>query len=394
MTTGCGFRKAVALFKYLNETLGWGFEEIPCRNSVENWVKKSGYFIYNNPSLKTSGDYAMIIDESVMLGSERMILNLGIEANKATDEALNYSDIEVLGIHVDSQWDSAKIVKALASDQKKMGKKPEYIISDNDTKLRKAISDYDCIQVRDVGHSIAMHLKRVYEKEADFKKFIKQTGRSKTEKALSQCSYLLPPRQRKIARFMNLGTTVDWAAKIINSYSSFNEKEKQAYRFVIQNKKLISELELVFECTNQLLSIIKTAGFSYDSIGKSLAIIAGRLSKSKNKRVKKLLALLTGYLLEEAEKLKSSQTIWHASSDMIESVFGCYKFRKSTNLLHGVTSYALILPLVTKMKESGKGLDTNFKANLENVYIRDLNQWTSTHLTENQAVKRRKRLAA
>lgn len=336
----------------------------------------------------------MIIDESIMLGSERMILNLGIEANKTTSESLNYSDIEVLGIHVDCQWDSTKIVKTLASDQKKMGKKPDYIISDNDTKLRKAISDYGCIQIRDIGHSIAMFLKRIYGKDTDFDKFIRQIGRLKTEKALGQCSYLLPPRQRKIARFMNLGSTVCWARKIINSFSSFNEKEKQAYRFVIQNKKLILELELVFECVNRLLSIIKTAGFSYDSIGKSLAIIAGSLKRSKNKRVKKLLALLTGYLLEEADKLKSSTTIWNASSDMIESVFGCYKFRKSTNLLHGVTSYALILPLITKIKEPEKGLDTNFKANLENVYIRDLYQWERTHLTENQAVKRRKKLAA
>ena len=60
---------------------------------------------------------------------------------------------------------------------------------------------------------------------------------------------------------------------------------------------------------------------------------------------------------------------------MIESVFGYYKFKKSPNALHGVTAYVLILPLITKMKTDGKGIDTNFKANLGGVYMRNLQQF-------------------
>jgi hypothetical protein len=86
--------------------------------------------------------------------------------------------------------------------------------------------------------------------------------------------------------------------------------------------------------------------------------------------------------------------IYNASSDMIESVFGSYKFRKSPNTLHGVTPYVLILPLLTRMNVKGNGLETNVKANLENVYMRDLHQWTKEHLIENQTIKRRKKLTA
>ena len=59
-----------------------------------------------------------------------------------------------------------------------------------------------------------------------------------------------------------------------------------------------------------------------------------------------------------------------------------------------MTAYALILPLTTKMKDSGKGIDTKFKANLEGVYMRELHQWKTNKLTENQAVKRKNKLAA
>jgi hypothetical protein len=104
--------------------------------------------------------------------------------------------------------------------------------------------------------------------------------------------------------------------------------------------------------------------------------------------------LVKEYLLKEAVKLPSSEVICNASSDMIESVFGSCKFRKSPNPLHGVTAYVLILPLLTKMNASGNGLDTNVKASLENVCMRDLHQWTKEHLTENQTVKRQKKITA
>jgi hypothetical protein len=115
---------------------------------------------------------------------------------------------------------------------------------------------------------------------------------------------------------------------------------------------------------------------------------------NKSKRVTGYATPVKDYLLKEAVKLPSSEVIYNGSSDMIKSIFGSYKFGKSPNALHGVTSYVLLLPLLTRMKASGKGLDTNVKAIPENVYMRDLHQWTEQHLTENQTVKRREKLTA
>ena len=394
MITNCGLRKTVVLFEFLNETLGWNLSDIPCFNSVENWIKKSGYSVYINPQLaSTELEYGCIIDESIMVGNERMILNLGVKAEKTTEKPLNYSDIEVLGIHIDSNWNASKIVDVLKEDEKKMGKKPSYIISDNDTKLRKAISDYGVPHILDVGHTLAMLLKRVYDKETDFCNFFKQISKVKIKEVMSNCSYLLPPRQRTIARFMNLQDTIVWCDKIIKAFETFTEKEKQVYRFVVENRNLIYELHLVFECVKKILCNIKTAGLSYNSIGAAITLINKELN-SKSKRVAKFAVSAIDYLLKESVKIPNSDARFNASSDMIESVFGCYKFRKSKNTLHGVTAYALIIPLTTKMKDSGKGMDTNFRANLEGVYMRDLHQWKKNKLTENQAVKRKNKLAA
>lgn len=371
--------------------------DVPCFGSLENWLKKSGYSIYNDSLLKTSEtDYGLIVDESIMLGNERLFLTLGIQGDKTTSAPLNINDVEVVGIHVKSKWHAENLVEALQADESRMGKKPSYIISDNDAKLRKAISNYGCTHIRDIGHTMAMFLQRVYEKEKDFQLFFKKIGRLKIEGAMNDCSYLLPPRQRTIARFMNISGTIVWAQKIIHSYSSFTEKEKQVYAFVVNNKKLISELQPVFECTNQILSDIKTNGLSYNSIGSAMSLINKKLKESKKskKRISKFCDFVIQYLLQEAIKLKDSETNLHASSDMIESIFGTYKYRKAKNSLHGVTSYVFILPLITKLKDPEKGLEINVKANLENVYMRNIWQWEKDNLTENLSVKRRKKLAA
>ena len=328
-----------------------------------------------------------------MLGSERMILNLGIKAEKTTATALNYSDIEVIGIHVDSSWDASKIEDCLKEDEKKMEQKPSYVISDNDKKLQNAIANYQCVHIRDIGHTLAMFLERVYSKEEDFCSFFKQIGKLKNTEAMSNCSYLLPPRQRSIARFMNLSGTILWGRKIIESFERFTEKEQQVYRFVVDNKALISELGSVFECINKILPLIKNVGLSYDSIETSMKLI-DKLATRENKRIAKFSALSRNYLLEELTKLPDSQTKYNASSDIIESAFGYYKFKKSRNALHGVTAYVLILPLITKMKTVGEGIDTNFKTNLEHVYMRDLWQFKRDVLIENQTINRRKKLVS
>ena len=177
-----------------------------------------------------------------------------------------------------------------------MGEKPSYIISDNDTKLCKSIADYGVNHILDVGHTLAMLLMRIYDKETDFCDFFKQISKVKIKGVMSDCSYLLPPRQRTIARFMNLSSTIVWCDKIIKAFETFTEKEKQVYRFVVENKSLIYELHTVFECVNKILHDIKTADLSYNSIGADIVLINKELN-GKNKRSTKFAVASIDYLL-------------------------------------------------------------------------------------------------
>ncbi|OAV67110.1 hypothetical protein Barb6XT_01628 [Bacteroidales bacterium Barb6XT] len=183
----CGFRGAVDMLSHMNESFGWKLKKIPDRNSIENWVKKSGYSInkelaYTNPE----EEHAQTTDESMMPGSGKMQLSLGIGAEKKSDVPLGRSDVKVLDISAASGWNSTGIKAVLSATEKKEGR----------PSLTKA------------------------------------TAGVKVREAMRETGYLLPPRQRTIACFMNLSHTIKWSKNMQRIIASLNTNGKQTFDFV------------------------------------------------------------------------------------------------------------------------------------------------------------------
>ncbi len=95
---------------------------------------------------------------------------------------------------------------------------------------------------------------------------------------------------------------------------------------------------------------------------------------------------------KEVKKVQEKETVYHCSSDIIESLFGNYKSRKSKNKLNGVTSLVFILPVMTRLNDKNKN-KLDFKKIMEKVYLREIHQWIDDNLTDNLVVKRRKAMS-
>lgn len=77
----CGSRSVVTILEVINETFDELLGGIPCHNTIKNWVKKCGLSVYNTTGeLLQDTDYAQITDESMMVGSEKLLLTLGVPA--------------------------------------------------------------------------------------------------------------------------------------------------------------------------------------------------------------------------------------------------------------------------------------------------------------------------
>ena len=215
---GCGIcpESAVKVVQHLNERLHLELEEIPCKNSIRGWVKKSGYYTYTHSELKSSKTpYAVIIDESMQIGTEKLLLSLGVPEAKTNKTALKINEVEVLDISVEKNWNGELISGKLKEIGTKMGDSPGYVISDNASIMKKGIRKSSLIHLPDVGHTLAMFLERQYKESPDFLLLMKALAKVKNREIMRPVAYLLPPKQRIIARFMNLTPCLEWAEKML-----------------------------------------------------------------------------------------------------------------------------------------------------------------------------------
>jgi hypothetical protein len=176
-------------------------------------------------------------------------------------------------------------------------------------------------------------------------------------------------------------------------FSELNEREQSTFDFTNKYGKSVTELSTIFDCGNEILKILKNKGLNHETVDLCTSKPDTEM-KSKSKNVKRVRESIRQYLEEEKEKLPENTSGWNVSSDILESMFGTFKFRRSKNRLNGITAYVLLLPLLTGIGKSDERSDINFKDALECVYMKDLKHWTEDNLTENLAVKRKKKLAS
>jgi hypothetical protein len=107
---GCSLRRTEKILRLFNECPNWGSEEIPSPNSIGNWVVKCGYYIYETtgPEAFPEG-YATVVDESMMVGSEKLLLTPGVASEKRGDKSLTGSDVRVPDMSVKRSWNRTGI---------------------------------------------------------------------------------------------------------------------------------------------------------------------------------------------------------------------------------------------------------------------------------------------
>jgi hypothetical protein len=389
--SGCGFRGVVTTLSILNEHLGWGLVDIPNRNSIENWVKKSGLSIYREPESEiTRSGYAMIVDESMMIGSQKMLLTLGIKAEHR-GKPLSHGDVEVLGMNVRSSWNGDAIRSVLEDISRRLNLPPLYVISDNASIMNNGIGKFNVLHVKDISHTLGMFMERVYGKDEEFNAYMKELSGVKFREVMKPVAYLLPPKQRCIARFLNLSGVVDWSVKILTNHDRLTASQREIFSFIPRYASLIDELQEVLSCVHFIEREVKQNGLSVKSFNNCMERVKRGLSRG-NARMVKMAGQVVDHLNNEVKKLPSPRTRWNASSDIIESIFGVYKHRKARNPLHGVTPFVLLLPLHARIGTKNRMIPFDFKHSLESVFMSDINDWRKNNLPENLVCKRTKTL--
>ena len=177
-------------------------------------MAKSGLAALKGTAKSVKEAYSLIMDTSISVGDQQLLLFLKVPAEHV-GHALQHDDVEVAGMKVATNWPAGSVRDMAQEIIGKESDKPEYMLSDNGSNLRKAAELMGLPHHRDVSHTLATYLKQIYEKDPEYMLFSEQIGRTK-HLALTDVGYLMPCKQRRMARFMNPSSTGQRTCLIIS----------------------------------------------------------------------------------------------------------------------------------------------------------------------------------
>jgi hypothetical protein len=324
----------------------------------------------------------------MMIGSQKLLLTLGIPA-KHPGRPLDSSEARVLDMSVAESWTGEGVARRLLVASDRVGHAALYLVSDNASIMIAGARLAGMKHYHDISHSLGMYLERTYKNEVDFKTYLALMTEPKFKHNMKKIAYLLPPRQRTIARFLNLSGWVDWSKKMLASFHRLDADEREVFSFIPANASLIDELSGVMTCVKSIEHLFKHSGLSRQTAGECRELVEKYLLPG-NARMIKLGNAIIEFIEKEAALFDLQNTSHNNSSDIIESLFGTFKTRKSPNKLHGITPFILFVPVQAKLKGKEQAKLFDFKAALENIKLSDIDSWRDENPPANLVNKRTK----
>lgn len=384
---GQSLRQVVKTLEIFNYLLNGQLGRMPGHTTVETWVAKSGLAALKGKAKSLNEAYSLIMDGSISVGDQQLLLFLKAPSGHP-GHALKHTDVEVADMKVAASWPAEKVQGMMQGIVDDKGSKPTYLLSDNGSNLRKAASLAGIPHHRDVSHTLATFLKQVYEKDPEYMRFSEQIGKTK-HLALTDVAYLMPCKQRRMARFMNLYPIIDWAEDMLDNFHLLGRKERYHYSFIQSNACLISELGEVLTMFEDIMAILKNEGLSVETAQRCKAIVAKAMLPGEE-RTRELGVLICKYLDQEQGLLKDGETVHNISSDIEESTFGLFKDSMPTCKAAGFTEGVLRIPLFPKLREIGRVNVSHVISWMTQTKMADVAKWKRENLRPNPLIKRRR----
>lgn len=350
---------------------------LPCANSIRNWEHKLGYYQLSEPDFGTE-KYVLIVDESMSIGGESILLILGVDLSKYTySRALNFTDVKVLSMSLKPSWKGEQIQQEIETLQQ-AGLQISYVVSDGGRNLCKCFANLELIRVEDCTHALGKLLEKRYKDDPLFDSFAKAATRFKQQVCMGTYSAFRPPTQRRKGRFLNLLPLTKWAIKTL-SYLDQGQLEhlpelRTKLDWLLSYRTLIEEIAPSVALVNEVFAILKNQGLTPHSAKQCRELI----TKTKAQSPTSITEGIDTYLRTNLDKLPDQQRIL-CCSDIIESYFGRFKkqLKQATNT--HMTRACLSIPnYATTIEEK------IVKQAMENVAVRTLDKWQETYCKQHQ----------
>ncbi len=368
-------------------------QPIPTYKSITRWLTQIGLYKLNCPK-EQADDWALIIDNSVQIGTQKCLVILGVRLSKFCGKALTFEDMEILVMELHDKSNAKIVCKALEKAQKKVGK-TIMICADDGPDLRGGIAlfcrKHNVGRVFDIIHKIGTFLKKILEKDLEWLAFSSAVAETKRKMQQTPGAHLAPPNQRTKSRYLNIEILARWGVDALVALETPNHPDKQLLEkycgWIRQHKRLIERLKQLDLISRHTREYIRGHGINSIS-GEHLEIVlnAALDSLKFNFEACEYAGKLIDFVNEQSKIVPEGQT-WIGSSEIIESLFGKLKCLEHDQSKGGFTS--LVLGIAACV---GKIDVEVVKKAMVKIRTKDVDEWTREQMGETLLSKRRKSL--
>ena len=390
---GSSYRSIPRILRVMCLRQGMEVGDLPDVTTVKGWVEKAGLAELQHSGKDLPESYAIVMDESISTGGFKLLLTLGIPSENV-GHAVSHSDAVVLDMKVGAGFNSKDVKDTINEVAEDVGRVPQFMLSDGGKNLEKGASEAGLAHHHDVGHKFANILKKVYGEDPDFKDLAKQVGKTKHWTLDKDLAPLKAPNQRSIARYMNIFSWSAWLDKVLEAYHHLASKAKYHLGFVPRHASLAKELSEVGSMLKSVMEVLKSRGLSNDTAGECSKIMAKAQLTGGDQRMASIADMMTQYIKQELKLVEDGTGSHNISSDIIESSFGIYKNRRSSDKMAGITSIILAIALQTYASDENKWNDIDIRKLFANTTITDVRKWRKDSLPVSPNQLRKIKLSA
>lgn len=212
-----GFRAAESVLKIVTQWLDTEIK-VPHWTTIRTWLCRCGVGLLDE-ALTRAEDWILMIDHSVQLAKENVLLILGIRQSELPQgRPLKRADLSVLAIVPGEARDKQSVALALDELSKKIGV-PMCIVADGASELHQGVKAFQkqgeiVLIMDDIKHKAANILKHTIGKDETFQKFEKQVGKTTALIQQTELAHFLAPKKKSKCRFMSLRPLLRWQRMI------------------------------------------------------------------------------------------------------------------------------------------------------------------------------------
>jgi hypothetical protein len=338
---------------------------LPYHQTVRSWLLRCGLFLLRR-FVPRRTDWVWVLDCTIRIGQNKCLLILGASLDdlQGCQDGLGHQQVTVLDLHVTAHCTGLDVNDRLEGLAQRVGV-PRQIVRDHGSDLSKGVRLFqdahpEVVDTYDVTHELASLVKAELEPDPRWAEFLRRCTSSLFQLQQSRGAFLTPPSPRSLSRYMNVDRHTDWACRVLGlldmqdktsvaSLLGMGEEEARGWLeerlgWLRGFRQELGHYQRLLDCVAVASQEVKNHGLGRQTAGRVFSQLAKEVLHDAG--LADFLAQLRGYLQEEGSKVPAGQS-WLGTSDVIESLFGKYKWFGEKAPYAEVGASVLALPLLT-----------------------------------------------